>query len=165
MCDFLSGLVNLDCDQELKIWARDLRSHSTTAEYFKLKPDTYREWEWTEDDDGGSLVVRTTEGDHDTNWYRACILAKYPNRAAMLDYCLSVTEATYINLSRCTGLKSVPAFPEATTIALSGCTGLKSVPAFPKATYINLSGCTGLKSVPASMKPVCYGIPNGIEWV
>jgi hypothetical protein len=152
MCDFLSGLVNLDCDKKLKIWAHDPRSHSETAAYFQLKPDTYREWEWTEDDDGASLVVRTATGDHETNWYRACILAKYPNRAAMLDYCLQTIEATHIYLNDCKSLKEVPCFPKATYISLNDCTALKEVPCFPEATHIYLSGCTALKEVPCFPK-------------
>ena len=63
--------------------------------------------------------------------------------------CDKAGDATHVDLSGCTGLTSVPAFPNATHVDLSGCTGLTSVPAFPNATHVYLHGCTGLTSVPA----------------
>lgn len=87
MCDFLSVLVNKDCDSDMKIYVGDLRSHSYTAELHRLKPGTYREVEWTNDGEN-TLRVRIELDDHPENWYRACILAKWPSRAHLIEYCL-----------------------------------------------------------------------------
>ena len=90
MCDFLSVLINPDCDKELKIYVDDLRSHSETVAAHKLKPEQYREVEWTADTEK-SLSVRClpTDGDHDENWYRACILAEFPTRKQLIKHCLN----------------------------------------------------------------------------
>ncbi len=95
MCDFLSVLINPDCDKHLKIYPGDLKSHSNGAEIHKLKPGQYREVEWTADDEK-SLSVRCLpdDGDHSENWYRACILAKFPTRKKLIHHCLVTLPTT-----------------------------------------------------------------------
>ena len=102
MCEFISVSVNPDCDKKLKIWAAgNFTSHSETAKIHRLKPDTYREVEWTKEDDGASLVVRTIpKEDHEPNWYKACILAEFPTRTDLISWCLenNLTVGSHLDL-------------------------------------------------------------------
>jgi len=83
MCEFLSFLTN----KEGRVWVGDLHSHSGVAAGYGLKPGTYREAEWTGEEEK-HLTVRTEDGERE-NEYRAAILALYPTRAALLK---SITE-------------------------------------------------------------------------
>jgi len=83
MCEFLSFLTN----REGRVWVGDLHSHSGVAAGYGLKPGTYREAEWTGEEEK-HLTVRTEDGENE-NEYRAAILALYPTRAALLK---SITE-------------------------------------------------------------------------
>ena len=60
MCDFLSVVISKDCET---IYIGDLRSHSATAAQHKLKPGTYREVEWTGEDEK-FLRVRLSQAFH-----------------------------------------------------------------------------------------------------
>jgi len=83
MCEYVSGYVDLE-GNEFRV-APDMRSHAACEEYYGLIPDRWREWEWTGDDAGASLVVRVYEDDpHDAGWLKACILAKWPTRADLI---------------------------------------------------------------------------------
>lgn len=74
MCQFLSGVLTNDD----KLYFGRLDFHAGIAEGWGLKPGSYREFEWTEDDNGESLMVRIEPDDeHNENWYRAVILAQY----------------------------------------------------------------------------------------
>ena len=85
MCHFLSGVIDKATGQ--KLYFGQLNSHSGIEAGHSLKPDSYREFEWTEDDDGDSLVVRVSDMDiHDENWYKDKILSKYPTRKDLLKY-------------------------------------------------------------------------------
>ena len=84
MCQFLSGVIAKDGQ---KLYFGRLNSHMGIEEGHSLKPDSYREFEWTKDDDGNSLVVRTSDMDkHDNDWYREKILSKYQTRKDLLKY-------------------------------------------------------------------------------
>ena len=85
MCHFLSGVIDKATGQ--KLYFGQLNSHSGIEAGHSLKPDSYREFEWTEDDDGDSLVVRVSDMDkHDSEWYKEKILSKYPTRSDLLKY-------------------------------------------------------------------------------
>ncbi len=156
MCDFLSVLINKDCDKELKIYVGDLRSHSETVKQHGLKPGDYREVEWTGENEN-TLVVRTEPEDHPKNWYRSIILASWPDRSSFLDYCLKFANGDCAYLRGCTGLKSLPdGFNPKEYVDLQGCTGLKSLPdGFNPKGYADLQGCTGLNKEEVSKKLKC----------
>ena len=81
----LSGVIDKATGQ--KLYFGQLNSHSGIEVGHSLKPDSYREFEWTEDDDGDSLVVRVSDMDkHDSEWYKEKILSKYPTRSDLLKY-------------------------------------------------------------------------------
>ncbi len=163
MCDFASGLIDIkDTDA---FYCVDLQSHSGTYNALKLAPGSYREFEWLRDDDGKSLSVRVAPGDkHDANWYKACVLAKFPTRPDFIRWAIPRLQAINISLlmpyievdengrifvakdvdykRNCTGLTKLEC-PKATTVYASGCTGLTKLEC-PKGTYVDAYGCTGL---------------------
>ena len=81
----LSGAIDKATGK--KFYFGRLNSHSGIEAGHSLKPDSYREFEWTKDDTGDSLVVRVSDMDkHDENWYKEKILSKYPTRSDLLKY-------------------------------------------------------------------------------
>jgi len=86
MCEFLSGVVTIE--RYPRVLCADLRHHERTVKAFGLKPETYREWEWTEDDDGASLTVRAALGEN-PSVLKSAILAKYPTREEALNACIA----------------------------------------------------------------------------
>ena len=79
MCNFASFCV----DKQGNIYVGDWHCHAGIEVGHKLKPDQYREAEWTEDDKGESLTVRVGCGEEE-NFYRALILGPYPTRKKLL---------------------------------------------------------------------------------
>ena len=57
----LSGVIDKATGQ--KLYFGQLNSHSGIEVGHKLTPDSYREFEWTKDDTGDSLVVRVSDMD------------------------------------------------------------------------------------------------------
>ena len=94
MCEYLSFCGDLDGD---KFWFEPmLSSHSTTAKLHKLKPDTYREFEWigAEQD---SLTVRVHPDDkRDAAYLRTCVLAKWPDRKSLEDWLIANVDGARI---------------------------------------------------------------------
>ena len=81
MCDFASFLITNT--GEIKVY--DMLSHSETAKFFNLKPETYREVEWTFNNPD-SLEVRTMDTDSIIfKKARESILNLYPTRQDFLD--------------------------------------------------------------------------------
>jgi len=81
MCEFASFVLT---DDE-KILAGNLHSHEGIEKGWSLSPTGYRECEWTRDDKGRSLTVRTAPGDkHRPSWFKTIILSKFPTRKALL---------------------------------------------------------------------------------
>ena len=105
MCNFLSGIVTLE--KYPRILCANLLHHEITVDAFKLKPEQYREWEWTSDDDGWSLRVRAAPGEN-ANELKSAILAKYPNRSACLMVCIIQIIARKRKNINLEGLTSVP---------------------------------------------------------
>lgn len=92
MCDFLSGCIGRT--DPSKIWIHNGLSHSQTAEHFKLKPETYREFEWASNEPS-YLDVRTLH-DPFTCWeYKQAILKRFPTRAKMIKWWLSNLPQTF----------------------------------------------------------------------
>ena len=103
MCNFLSGIVTIE--NYPRILCTNLLHHEITVNGSGLKPEQYREWEWTSDDEGRSLSVRAAPGEN-PNVLKSAILAKYPNRKACLKFCIDqILKLKNINLD---GLTSVP---------------------------------------------------------
>jgi hypothetical protein len=103
MCEFLSVCISIDTR---RIYVGNLRSHSYTVEFHGLAPETYREIEWTGEDEK-SLEVRVPPGDSPAR-YVAAILSKYPTRNDLLQYCLrNVPEKSGLDLSG-TQITSLP---------------------------------------------------------
>ena len=63
LCNFLSGLIT--AERYPRLLCADLLHHEKSVQAFGLKPETYREWEWLEEDHGESLSVRAAPGDLD----------------------------------------------------------------------------------------------------
>jgi len=85
MCNFLSGVVTIG--KHPKILCQDLMSHDKTITALRLKPETYREWEWTSEDTGDSLDVRVIKGE-DANEFKSAILAQFHNRKEAVIECI-----------------------------------------------------------------------------
>src|SRR5512146_289372 len=175
MCNFLSGVITIP---DHRILCGDLLHHEKTVSAYKLNPETYREWEWTADDSGESLIVRVAE--EDSSWLKTQILTSYPSRSELLLECIRqvANVGCDLYLDGCTGLKALPenlkvggylslggctgltALPEnlkgGGDLYLCGCTGLKALPENLKVGgYLSLSGCTGLKALPENLKVGC----------
>jgi hypothetical protein len=85
MCHLLSGAI--DKATGTKYYFGKLDSHSGIESGHSLKPDSYREFEWTKDDNGESLEVRTGPMDkHDSEWYKEKILSRFPSRQDIFNY-------------------------------------------------------------------------------
>ena len=95
MCNFLSGLVTLE--KHPKVLCLDLKSHDETIRFLGIKPETYREWEWTREDTGDSLDVRCLP-DEDRNTLKSAILAKFPRRIDCINECIRQMAASGRNL-------------------------------------------------------------------
>jgi len=94
MCQYLSFCGDLEGNE---FWFDlSLMSHSATAERHKLKPDTYREFEWI-GPDADSLTVRVHHDDkRDAAYLRACVLAKWPDRKSLEDWLIANVEGCKI---------------------------------------------------------------------
>ena len=144
MCHFLSGCVTIERDPRLL--CHNLVHHEITVDSCGLEPESYREWEWTKDDNGESLVVRVLP-DENPNVLKSAILAKYPTRADCLDECLrQIAELTVVDVSG-TPITRIDA-PQATRLYCSGCTALKTLDA-PQATELLCYNCTALEVIDA----------------
>ena len=109
MCDLLSGWINIKTEQPE---IADLRSHSRTQGRLGWKGDEVllrREWEWTNDDDGKSLTVRTGPDDPKKLGanLRAALLARWRTRQDAIQDCIEIMARNggSLYLSGCTGLK------------------------------------------------------------
>ena len=85
MCKFLSAIVTIA--KHPKVLCRDLMSHDRTIDILEQKPETYREFEWTREDTGDSLDVRTLKGE-DVAEFKSAILALYPRRIDCINECI-----------------------------------------------------------------------------
>ena len=95
MCKFLSGLVTIA--KHPKVLCLDLKSHDATIAALGIKEETYREFEWTREDDGDSLGVRCLP-DEDRNNFKAAILAQFPTRHDCINECIRQMAASGRNL-------------------------------------------------------------------
>jgi hypothetical protein len=80
MCDFLSGVIHRK-NGEIRFY--DGLSHSALFTALRLSEKMWAEWEWTQDDRGASLSVRTHETLPGLNESElsAAILSKFSSRA------------------------------------------------------------------------------------
>ena len=69
-----------------------------------------------------------------------------------------------LDLSRCTGLTSLPELTVGGSLDLSGCTGLTSLPELTVGGSLDLSGCTGLKNINELKSKMNYSLPNILSW-
>ena len=164
MCNFLSFVVvtakqvtlsSGDIAHEGDILCASLLHHEKTVEYLGLKPETYREAEWLEDDDGKTLTVRTAPGERESVFLSA-VLAKYPNRKSCFAECLrQFKESTgKLDCSNCSALTAIDA-PKATTLDCSNCSALTAIDA-PKATALYCYNCSALTAIDAPKATTLY---------
>ena len=87
MCDFLSGGIGIVKGvNEGMLYFKNLQSHSGIEGYNNIKPNTYREFEWTGEDED-TLSIRVMY-DEDEVYFKALILGIYPTRSEMIkDLC------------------------------------------------------------------------------
>jgi len=101
MCEFISGWINVKTKEpELA----DLRSHSESQEILKWTfrdLEHRREWEWTADDDGASLKVRTSPSDPPdlAGLLRAELLTRWPTRTIAIGECCQIVARNGGNVS------------------------------------------------------------------
>ena len=159
MCDFASFVLTKD-----KVFWSDSNSHTDIIEEFGLHEDgangpnilkveifpttkikslrDYNNWEFIIDQD----IM--------PEWYNKDLDKSRTRKALKIRFAKDFKVPGYLDLSGCTGLKSLPSnlkVPE--SLNLSGCTGLKSLPSDLKVGgYLDLNGCTGLKSLPSDLK-------------
>ena len=80
MSEYVSGAISV---RDNKLYFGKLNSHSGIERGWRLKPGSYREFEWT-GETPDSLTVRVETGELDSR-YISAILAQYPTRSAMLE--------------------------------------------------------------------------------
>ena len=151
MCNFLSGVITRE--KEPRILCGSLLHHERTVAAFLLKPEQYREWEWTNDDDGKSLVVRAAPGEN-PNVLKSAILAKFPTRRTCLAYCIQLLQ-TLENADVSESPVTVFVSENAKTIDARGCTALTELKA-ENAKTIDASGCTALTELKAENAETIY---------
>jgi hypothetical protein len=149
MSNFLSGVVTLE--KHPRVLCTNLLHHGGTVETLQLKPETYREWEWTRDDDGETLNVRAVNGEN-PNVLKSAILAKFPSRQECLMDCIRqigrIKNST-LDL-RGTAVKKLPALPNVQYLYLRD-TAVKKLPALPNVKTLDLRG-TAVKKLPAYLE-------------
>ena len=102
MCELVSFFVTTD---ERILTTGNLHSHER-VDIVGLAPGEYREAEWTKDDEGESLVVRTEPNDaHNEAWYKSLVLARCKTRNDLVNFLTASKE-----------------FRGAATVYASGCT-------------------------------------------
>jgi len=184
MCDFVSCWVNDNGD----IACADLYSHEQTQELMGWGIDEclrWREVEWTRPGVKNLRIRLCPDDDHDENWYKACILAKYPTVDALINECVAqtsnLTGVVYISriewitslpetlncqalfCTDCIGLTKLPTLPECHTLYCSGCFNLKALPEMPNCQILHCSNCNSLVELPELPKCrglSCYNCPN-----
>lgn len=160
MCNVVSFHISNDGET---LYAGDCRHHENGVCLHGLKADEAREGEWTVDDNGESLVVRSLPPNHrakgqelyDGTWYKACILSRWPTRTKFIEHLLTRLPKKVENLYLvgCTGLKALPAgLKVRVDLDLRDCVGLKALPAgLTVGRDLLLCGCVGLKTLPKGL--------------
>jgi hypothetical protein len=149
MCNFLSGVVTIE--KYPRVLCANLLHHEKTIELLKLTPETYREWEWTADDEGESLKVRHIAGEN-PNVLKSAILAKFNSRNECLTDCirqlvLASNKSHMLDISN-TPVTAIPDAPNATTLYARYCRSLTKINA-PNATTLYASCCDLLTNIDA----------------
>lgn len=131
MCEFLSFVLDVK-NGALGLYCADLTQHTVTNAFYSLNDNTLHECEWTEDDDGESLVIRLTdEESHKDRLYREWILSHWPKRSNLLDFIIANFDGENLDLSG-TGITELPE-----GLSVGG--------------YLDLSG-TGITNIPRKFK-------------
>jgi hypothetical protein len=154
MCNFLSGLVTLE--KHPKVLCRDLVSHDETVRILGIKPETYREWEWTQEDAGESLTVRVMPGE-DATVLASAILAQFPRRIDCLNDCIKqmvesgIKELALPSLTSAEGLTLPSGIKWLYLYSLTSAKGL-TLPSGIETLYLNsLTSAKGL-TLPSGIK-------------
>jgi hypothetical protein len=158
-----------------RVLCADLLHHERTVEKLKLKPETYREWEWTRDDDGTTLAVRAAPGEN-PSVLKSAILAKFASRLECLNECIRQIVCTggvlylgsltsldpavklpesvggYLDLRSLTSLDPAVKLPESVggSLHLGSLTSLDPAVKLPKSVggHLYLGSLTSLENVP-----------------
>jgi hypothetical protein len=163
MCDFASFVLTKD-----KVFWSDSNSHTDIIKEFGLHeygangpnilkveifPTTkikylrdYDNWEFKIDQD----IM--------PEWYNKDLDESRTRKALKIRFAKDFKVPGYLDLSGCTGLKSLPSNLKVPGyLDLSGCTRLKSLSSDLKVGgSLDLSGCTRLKSLPSNLKVAGY---------
>jgi hypothetical protein len=161
VCEFLSAWLNIETEE---IVCADAQSHEATQEHMGWRAadlEPWREWEWTGPGDD-ALTIRLMHDDpHDTNWYRALVLARYPTwQDAINDCCRQAVERTHVlDCSNCPALTALPDLPACERLDCYGCSALTALPDLPACEKLDCSNCpalTALPDLPACERLDCY---------
>jgi hypothetical protein len=172
MCELISGVVELKTGRVL---FNVINSHSGIEEKHGLKPETYREFEWTGEDRGSIRIRCNTNAEH------AAVenALKWPRRSKMVaafrdewlktkgnalqlgiiegpqddtrKMAISDGDISYrVRVDKCTSVVIPDSVTNIGDCAFDGCTGLTSVVIPDSVTNIGdyaFRGCSGLTSV------------------
>ena len=88
MCDFVSFIILKDeslpnRDRILSDYL--LNSHVGAETQNNVSTDSYVEGEWTSEDEGETLIVRTN-GERAESWYTSLVLSEFPTRKDLIDW-------------------------------------------------------------------------------
>jgi len=168
MCDFLSGkIVKTEKGLDV-IFPQNLESHDEIRDERGYAVPGY-EFEWTEDDRGDSLYIRSYDGySEDENLYtsgklREWMLSHWPTRTRMINHALSITKFDGSSRLRLiyTLIRKLPDNLHVYSLYLDGCKHLRSLPNGLKVES-NLSvDDTNITEIPADFE----GTPGSSLWI
>jgi len=164
MCDFISCWVNENGD----IACADPQSHTVTQELLDWDTNEclrWREVEWVAPDPRYLHVRTSPDDDHNCNWYKSIILAKYPTVDLLVDECLrQVAEMTgIVHVSGASWITRIPELPDCTALYCSNCRNLHEIRGLPSCQILQCNNCDSLVELPELPKCrtlSCYRCPN-----
>jgi hypothetical protein len=143
MCDFISGVINrTTC--EVKFY--DGRSHSALFEALKLHHKNWAEWEWTKEDDGKALDVRTHDSlpGNNAKQLKASLLSQFPTRSDAVARFVKTLDkritTLYLNGATISTALTIP--DSVTTLDLNGATISTALTIPDSVTTLDLSYAT-----------------------
>jgi hypothetical protein len=148
MCELVSVAVMKKGEFKMLV-GENVNSHSDMAELNKVGNNDYYEAEWTKDDKGESLTVRTEDGVSSERYIKS-ILGHYPKRIDLINaaVCVVAKRCGYLDLNGLTSAKGLKLPETVGSLDLRGLTSAKGLK-LPETVggYLYLSGLTSAKGL------------------